>query len=463
MKGTNRKVSILATAAVFSLAAISMATAQDAPPAANSVTGTLTLTNITYKLSQAAAYEMKRDGETFTVVLLSDRAVPWDKIQASMKENNGSDEKLLLDQPYLKLFFDKSGKISSYASSDGHTSIGHFGDEVKAKFSRENGRARGDAQTASEPDSLVKWAFDVSWNVAVGGQAAPAPSAVPAGPAKPSVTGEFQGNGQATKLAYVSAQPGEPFDGKPVTVMVFTEKDHSRDGKPAMKAGFGDYGSALIVSVLPDGKIIGCEVSHAAHSKRPFSSAGTIRTGQFEMGNGRIAGEITTDGEQKFFDQTWNVNLKFVAPYTAPDANPTVSPSVGKPRRKPASISAVPRQPLSNGNTDNNGTAAASPVAKPNAKDLALPTGAKDIVYKSLVEQMTFRSDAAVVQLVNEFSNKLAAQGWTREKGSDLVTAKSAILDRHLGSAKLTIFVKKDGQGSKVNIMSDGLAWTSKE
>jgi hypothetical protein len=296
----------------------------------------------------------------------------------------------------------------------------------------------------------------------VGGQAAPAPSAVPAGPAKPSVTGEFQGNGQSAKLAYVSAQPGEPFDGKPVTVIVFTEKDHSRDAKPAMKAGFGDYGSALIVSVLPDGKIIGCEVAHAAHSKKPFSSSGTIRTSQFEMGNGRIAGEITTDGEQKFFDQTWNVNLKFVAPYTASDTNSTASGSAGKQRHQRASASPTTRQPL-RGTADSNSTVAASPVAKPNAKDLALPTGANDIVYKSLVKQMTFHSDAAVVPLVNEFSNKLAAQGWTRERGSDLVTAKSAILDRHLGSAKLTIFVKKDGQGSKVNIMSDGLAWTSKE
>jgi hypothetical protein len=460
MTVTIQRISLYATAALFWLSTISAAVAQEPRP--NNVTGTLTLSNITYKLSQGVAYETKQNDESHIVALLSDRAIPWAKIQATLQQNKGSDETLQLDQPYLKLFFEKSGKLDSYTAADGHTTVGHFGDEVKGKFDCKSGKSSGDAHTASDPDSLVKWAFDVRWDLTAGAQVVTAPPPAPSGPVKPSVTGEFQGNGQAAKLAYVSAQPGEAFDGKPVTVIVFTEKDHSRDAKAATNAGFGTYGSALVVSVLPDGKIIGCEVSHAAHAKRPFSTSGTIRIGQFELGNGRVAGEITTDGEQKFFDQTWDVKLKFVAPYVSAEANPAAAGPAGEARAKLAANAAASQQASRVESVVQASETAAKPADKLNVKDLALPSGATDIVYKKLVEHMTFRSNAAVQPLAEEFSKTLAAQGWTPDKGGDLVTARSAILDRSRGAAKLTIFVKPAGQGSRVTIMSEGLDWDGK-
>ena len=60
-----------------------------------------------------------------------------------------------------------------------------------------------------------------------------------------------------------------------------------------------------------------------------------------------------------------------------------------------------------------------------------------------------------------ELTKKLAAQGWKKD-GSDLVTAKSAILNRKQGDASLTIFVKPDGKGSVVTMMTEGLDWTDK-
>jgi hypothetical protein len=462
MTVTIQRISLYATAALFCLTAISTAAAQEPQPGRSDVTGTLTLSNISYKLTQGVTYETKHNDESNMVVLLSDRAIPWNRIQATLQQNKGSDETLQLDQPYLKLFFEKSGKLDSYAAADGHTTVGHFGDEVKGKFNCENGRSSGDAHTASDPDSLVKWAFAVRWNLTTGPQAAPPPSAAPAGPVKPSVTGEFRGNGQAAKLAYVSAQPGEAFDGKPVTVIVLTEKDHSRDAKAATNAGFGTYGSALVVSVLPDGQIIGCEVSHAAHAKRPFSTSGTMHINQFELGNGRVAGEITTDGEQKFFDQTWDVKLKFAAPYASTEATAPTAGSTAGNRVKLAVSLAAPQRASGDASVAQAGETTTKPANKLNVKDLALPNGATDIVYKKLVEHMTFRSAAAVQPLAQEFSAKLAAQGWTPDKAGDLVTRKSAILDRSCGSAKLTIFVKPDGQGSRVTIMSEGLDWDGK-
>jgi hypothetical protein len=456
MKATNRRISFFAATTALCLAAVSAA-AQDAASAKTSASGTLMLGDATYKVSQAVAYEAKRGGEPFTVLLASDRAIPWAKIQAALKENNGSDENLMLDQPHLRLVFEKSGKVRSYSATNGQTSVSRFGDEVKARCNCEQERTAGEARTASDPDSSVKWAFDIRWDVNVGAQAAAVPSAAPAGPAKPLVTGDFLGNSKPAKLAFVSAQPGEPFDGKPVTVIVFTEKDHSRDPKPAMNAGFGRYGSALIISVFPDGKIIGCEVAHASN-KMPFSSVGAIHTSNFESGNGRMSGEITTDGEQKFFDQTWNVNLKFVAPCA------TASGESEKPAATTVTTQPTRRAARTLRKTDNNsGSATANAAPKLNVKDLALPEGAKDIVYKKLVQHMSFRSDAAVQLLAQEISNRLAAQGWVSDKGHDLVTAKSAILDRNRAGAKLTIFVKKDGQGSKVSLMTEGLDWSGKE
>ena len=78
------------------------------------------------------------------------------------------------------------------------------------------------------------------------------------------MTGVFKGNGKEAKLVHVSAHWREPFNDKPSMVLVFTEKDHSKDKKPDFDAGFGKFGSALIVSLHEDGDIFGCEVAHSA-------------------------------------------------------------------------------------------------------------------------------------------------------------------------------------------------------
>ncbi len=128
---------------------------------------------------------------------------------------------------------------------------------------------------------------------------------------KPAVSGTFKGNGKPAKLAYVTALKGEPFSDKETIVLVFTEKDHSKDKKPDFKAAFGDYGSALIITTYHDGQIIGCEVAHQAHKKSPFSSVGSIETKDFAIDKGKISGKITTSGELDAFDQKWEVDLKF--------------------------------------------------------------------------------------------------------------------------------------------------------
>jgi hypothetical protein len=125
------------------------------------------------------------------------------------------------------------------------------------------------------------------------------------------VTGTFKGDGKAANLAFVSAHKGEPLADKETIMLVFTEKDHSKDKRPDIKASFGSYGSALIITAYPDGEVVGCDVAHEAHQKKPFSSAGSVKMSDFKIENGQIQGKISTGGQKETFGQTWEVDLTF--------------------------------------------------------------------------------------------------------------------------------------------------------
>ena len=124
-----------------------------------------------------------------------------------------------------------------------------------------------------------------------------------------SVSGKFTGNGKESKLAFITAGKGDALGDKPTIQIIMTEKDHSKDKRASMHAAFGDFGSALIITVLHDGKIVGCEVAHSAHQRKPFSSIGNIEMSDFKMADGFISGKIATKGEVDTFKQKWDVKL----------------------------------------------------------------------------------------------------------------------------------------------------------
>lgn len=134
-----------------------------------------------------------------------------------------------------------------------------------------------------------------------------APIALPA----PPVSGTFTGDGNPAKLAYVTALKGEPFNDKPTIVLVFTEKDHSKEKRPDIIAGFGNFGSALIVTVNPAGEIVSCQVAHSALPKSPFSSTGVIQMKEFKIESGEVKGRVSTGGPQESLGQKWEVDLTF--------------------------------------------------------------------------------------------------------------------------------------------------------
>src|SRR5260370_38280317 len=108
------------------------------------------------------------------------------------------------------------------------------------------------------------------------------------------VSGLFKGNGKEAKLAYVTTRKGEPFADKPTIIITFTEKDHSKEKKPDIKAGFGDFGSALVITINDEGKIIGCVIANAAHEKKGFRSVGHTKMSAFKVKDGEMQGKSPT-------------------------------------------------------------------------------------------------------------------------------------------------------------------------
>ena len=131
------------------------------------------------------------------------------------------------------------------------------------------------------------------------------------GAADLEVSGVFKGNDQPAKLTFVSTHKGMALAGKDTVKLIFTEKDHSKDERPDLKALFGDYGSALVIGIQPDGKVVTCDIAHEALTQKPISSPSSVKMSEFKNEGGQISEKLVTDGKQEAFGQTWEVNLIF--------------------------------------------------------------------------------------------------------------------------------------------------------
>jgi hypothetical protein len=155
--------------------------------------------------------------------------------------------------------------------------------------------------------------------------------------ADPAVSGVFKGNGKPAKIAFVSAIKGEDYLDKPSIDLIFTEKDHSKDAKPKFNAGFGRFGSAIIISIHEDGSIFSCNIAHMAH-RGAFSSIGEAKLEGFKLADGKIEGRLTSGGEKDAFGDKWEVDLKFAT--TAPKLT---NRSETKPEKPKATKSDKPK------------------------------------------------------------------------------------------------------------------------
>ena len=413
--------------------------------------GTLMLEKKTYPLKHALAYETTIDNEPAIAVVLSGQPVSSEKLKETKEaEKEGGDGDF--NRPYLKLVFKKTGELKYWSAGAGGTMLGRRSGSATGELKLQDSRVIGKASQPNETDTMFPNGFDGRFDVALlkAGDSLPASPAKKPGPAanvKPSVTGVFKGNGKEAKLAYVSAHWREPFGDKPSMDLVFTEKDHSKDNKPDLNGAFGRFGSALIISLHNDGDIFGCQVVHSAHQKQGFSSIGSIHTNDFTFEDGKVEGELTTDGQVDTFGETWEVKIKFIAPLgEIPKEFQPAESKKPETEEKPAT-------------DDSDDEVTSKPaVAELNVKDLALTKDATDVEYKALVEHVLFKSKSNVKSVSAELAANLKAQGWTND-GRDLVQPQSSILKRKRGEASLTLFVKPENGGSEVKIFTDGLSW----
>src|SRR5262245_52328128 len=453
---TNKSIGLMAAIAIIGISATAFA--QAGAKQANLGEGTVMVKGKNYPLKNAVAYETTIDGEEGIAVVLSGPTISSEKINEARKaEEKG--ESVNFRRPYVKLEFTKAGEFKGWGAATGDVSLGRRRGNATGELRVQDGRTIGKASQPNETEGMFPSGLDVRFDVPLlraGESLPPSKKPGPAANVKPTVTGVFKGNGKDAKLAYVSAHWREPFGDKPSIVLVFTEKDHSKDKKPDFNAGFGKFGSALIVSLHEDGDIFGCEVGHSALKHQNFSSIGKINTNDFEYADGQVKGELATDGAAYVFGETWEVNVKFVAPLGE------ISKEFQRAASKEPEASATDKPEATKPTTEISESSAAEPAKDQlNAKDLALTKDASDVEYKALVEQLGFKSKANVKSACAELSANLKAQGWTKQ-GSDLVTPASAILNCKRGDAELTIFVKPEGSGSAVKMMTEGLAWDEK-
>jgi len=417
--------------------------------------GTLMLDKKTYPLKHALAYETKIDDEDAIVVVLSGQAVAGEKLkEAREREKDGGDGEF--NRPYLRLVFKKTGEFKHWSAAAGGTMLGRNKGSATGELKLQDSRVIGKASQPNETGEMISSGFDARFDVMVlkRGDTVAASAAKKPGPAakmKPTVTGIFKGNGKDAKLAYVSARWREPFGDKPSMELVFTEKDHSKDKKPELNAAFGRFGSALIISLHEDGSIFGCQVVHSAHQKQGFSSIGSIHTNDFTFEDGKVEGELTTDGQVDTFGETWEVKVTFLAPLGEMPKEFQAAESA-KPDREEKRASTRSSDKRTTDESDDES------VAELNAKDLALTRDATDIEYKDALEHVLFKSKSNVKSVCAELDANLKVQGWTND-GKDTVQPQSSVLNRKRGDATLTIFVKPENGGSEVKVVTDGLGW----
>ncbi|MEO7725491.1 MAG: hypothetical protein ABIU29_12535 [Chthoniobacterales bacterium] len=434
--------------------AVSVVAQQSAP---DSPAGTLKLEKKTYPLKHVIAYETTFDEEDAIAVVLSGPKISAEKLkEAREAEKDGRDGDF--DKPFVQLVFKKTGELRYWGARAGGTSLGRQSGSATGTLKRQDGRAVGQASQPFEAGGFFPTGFDARFDVPLlkAGESLPASPAKKYGPAakvKGTVTGLFKGNGKEAKLTYVSAHWGEPFADKAGIELIFTEKDQSKEKKPEMSALFGRLGSALIISLHEDGQIYGCQVVHSAHQKQGFSSIGNLEAIEFNYEDGKVEGELTTSGQVETFGETWEVNIKFVAPLGEIPKEFQVAEAT-KPDKQTTTESKT-------GSEDAGEDAATStkpPAAELKAKDLALPKDASDVDYQSLVEQIAFKSKSNVKSVCAALAANLKAQGWAVD-GLDMVNPQSSILRRKRGEASLTIFVKPLDGGSEVKMMTEGLSW----
>ena len=276
--------------------------------------------------------------------------------------------------------------------------------------------------------------------------------------AKTSV-GTFTIGGKTYKLPHVVVYQTKVFGDEGIAVL-FCEKEIPVEKlKAALVKGKGSddsfnlFETQVKVTFNKEGQP---SFSNSFADNSSISVSGGSLKGQLVVEKGRAIGQATMEtgdkpADKKSFAIRFNAPLLIVAIPKAepqPESKPDDTEKPKSKSRRSKKKSAEKVQPAAEGAL--------------NVYDLPLPADATKVEYKKLVEHLGYRSPSSVTKVAEFLVEKLEADGW-KSDSSDLVNAQTAILKREKGDASLTIFVKTDGSGSKVTIMSQGLSWDEKQ
>lgn len=129
--------------------------------------GTLLIGKKTYKLEHVVAYQSKVFDDDMINVIMSDRAIPVDKLKAVLRDGKGTDDGFSLFQPHVKVTFNKEGKPSFCNAYADNSSLSVSGGGLKGELAVKEGRVAGNVVLEAAKDEERKSSFDLRFDVAL--------------------------------------------------------------------------------------------------------------------------------------------------------------------------------------------------------------------------------------------------------------------------------------------------------
>jgi hypothetical protein len=123
--------------------------------------GTFEIGGTTYALKYAVAFPVKVFDEDGFGVIFSDQAIPVEKLQKALADGKGSADKFFFFKPHVQVTFDKAGKVMFCNAYADNNSLSVSGGKLSGTLAVKDGRAKGEAALAVDPDSTRKSSFAV--------------------------------------------------------------------------------------------------------------------------------------------------------------------------------------------------------------------------------------------------------------------------------------------------------------
>ena len=128
------------------------------------------------------------------------------------------------------------------------------------------------------------------------------------------VEGVYRADGELADIQHVISHRGAPFGGSATTVLIFSNKDASKDDQPENHAGKGVFGDTVVVTLAraENGyEAIGSVFVHSKLKHPGISGTGLLHIENMSVKGNMLSGRIYTDPNGDLFSEPIQVNLNF--------------------------------------------------------------------------------------------------------------------------------------------------------